>query len=56
MTYRIVTVPQQEGERPIYLDAYKEDDAEETGAALAMAGFHTQVWYFDQILHEFFPS
>jgi hypothetical protein len=53
--YRVVTLAREETEEPIILDTYTEDDAEEVGAALATAGFHSQVWDFDQLLHEFFP-
>jgi len=52
--YRIVTLINHKCDKPIVAYANNEDDAEEVGAALAMAGFDVQVWSDGDLLHEFF--
>jgi hypothetical protein len=56
LNYTIRTLPDSEEAESIELFTNNEDDAEEAGAALAMAGFRTNVWHKDTLIHEFFPS
>ena len=47
-------------DRPVIAECMKEGDAEETGAAMALAGFHAKVYLQkvggDVLMHEFFPQ
>lgn len=47
-------------DRPVIAECIKEEDAEETGAAMALAGYHSKVYLQkvggDVLVHEFFPA
>ena len=47
-------------DRPVIVEAMIENDAEEVGAAMALAGFHSKVYLQkvggDVLVHEFFPT
>jgi hypothetical protein len=53
-----IITTESDDEKPIRVFAQFEDDAEEVGAALAMAGFTVKVRLSlnDELVHEFFPS
>lgn len=40
----------------VICDCYTEEDAEEVGASMALAGYDVEVWDFDTKIHEFFAS
>ena len=55
MNYKILTLVTLGNES---FDAWTdlEEDAEEVGAALALAGYDVRVYYGDKLIHEFFAS
>lgn len=54
--FKIVAYFSRGENKPIVAFTDEEDDAEEVGAALAMAEFDVQVWSNGKLLHEFFAS
>lgn len=47
-------------DRPVIAECINGEDAEETAAAMALAGFHAKVYLQvvggDKLVHEFFPN
>lgn len=56
MNFSILTVPKNDHDTGMICYSNYEADAEEVAAALALAGFHAQVWASTKLLHEFFPT